>query len=46
MTPLKDDRFLRALLREPVDVTPVCGPKLRRLIADSIQILDADGSRA
>ena len=23
MTPLKNDRFLRALLREPVDVTPV-----------------------
>lgn len=30
MTELKNDRYLRALLRQPVDVTPVddapCGP--------------------
>ena len=29
MTALKNDRFLRALLRRPVDAHPLCGRRVR-----------------
>ncbi len=49
MTELKNDRYLRALLRQPVDVTPVCLPLLpppgtvaRRLIEDTVAMCRAE----